>query len=330
MPGTTPNYSLRPAIRPPPQNPPNNTKNMKQPDDPLAQLRAAQTVNMSAELFEKLFLSQQQLGARGGTGAGTFSQRRMSKGTGSGWSDDDGKEGEDGEGEGKWKRGRRAVGNPTPIALVGIVIALTPLSCSLMGLLGAGGNGAAGVATYYFFGGLLLLMSGLMEWFLGNTFPSVVFSAYGAFFFSFAGTLTPSFAAFASYALPSADPSSGLKAPEFNASFAWILVWMSVLSMLFFICSLRTNLVLVVVFLSLIGVFGTLSAAYFQLAASFDGNSATAGTLVKAGGVCGFIASMAVWWHLLSALLEAVEFPVRVPLGDLSGWIRPRTKLSMV
>jgi succinate-acetate transporter protein len=74
-------------------------------------------------------------------------------------------------------------------------------------------------ATYYFFGGVLLLMSGLMEWFLGNTFPSVVFSAYGAFFFSFAGTLTPSFAAFASYALPSADPSSGLKTPEFNASF---------------------------------------------------------------------------------------------------------------
>jgi hypothetical protein len=30
-------------------------------------------------------------------------------------------------------------------ALVGIVIGLTPLSCDLMGLLGAGGNGAAGV-----------------------------------------------------------------------------------------------------------------------------------------------------------------------------------------
>lgn len=30
-------------------------------------------------------------------------------------------------------------------ALVGIVISLTPLSCDLMGLFGAGGNGAAGV-----------------------------------------------------------------------------------------------------------------------------------------------------------------------------------------
>src|SRR3954452_15150506 len=97
MPGT-PNYTLRPAIRPPPN---------KQPDDPLAQLRAAQTVNMSAELFEKLFLSQ-QLAARGGVGA--FSQRRMSKGTG--WSEDDGRSIEETE------RRRKAVGNPTPMCVV--------------------------------------------------------------------------------------------------------------------------------------------------------------------------------------------------------------------
>jgi uncharacterized protein len=96
---------------------------------------------------------------------------------------------------------------------------------------------------------------------------------------------------------------------------------MSVLSLMFFICSLRTNAALVAIFFSLIGVFGTLGGAYFLLAANFDRNGATAETLVKAGGVCGFVASMVTWWFLLSTLLETVDFPVRLPLGDLSGWM---------
>jgi succinate-acetate transporter protein len=34
----------------------------------------------------------------------------------------------------------------------------------------------------YYFGGMLLIISGLLEFFLGNTFPSVVFFGYGAHF----------------------------------------------------------------------------------------------------------------------------------------------------
>ncbi|KAK5655350.1 hypothetical protein OQA88_5917 [Cercophora sp. LCS_1] len=246
-------YTLRPPIRP-----------MRNPsiDDPMAQLRAAQTVNMSSELFEKLFLSQQQ--------SASLSSRTNR------WSLDD---------DMKTLPSTKTFGNPTPIALVGIVVALTPLSCNLMGLLGAGGNGAAGVATYYFFGGLLLILASLLEWFLGNTFPSVVFAAYGAFFFSFGGTMTPSFAAFAAYAPIGMDPATGLRTQAFNASFGWILVWMCVLSLIFFICSLRTNAVLVVIFFSLVGVFGTLSGAYFILAAGFDRNAESAGTFVKVSAI---------------------------------------------
>jgi len=78
-------------------------------------------------------------------------------------------------------------------------------------------------ATYYFFGGLLLILAALLEWLMGNTFPSVVFAAYGAFFFSFGGTLTPSFSAFASYAASGEDPASGLRSQGFNASFGRLL-----------------------------------------------------------------------------------------------------------
>ena len=43
--------------------------------------------------------------------------------------------------------------------------------------------------SYYFLGGFLLVLGGILEFILGNTFPSVVFTSYGAFFLSFAATL---------------------------------------------------------------------------------------------------------------------------------------------
>ncbi|KAL8823680.1 MAG: hypothetical protein Q9170_008333, partial [Blastenia crenularia] len=72
--------------------------------DPLTRLRTAGSINISPELFEKLYLSP---------------ENRV-------------------KGE-----LRKTFGNPTPIALVGFLLSLTPLSCDLMGWRGAGGNGAA-------------------------------------------------------------------------------------------------------------------------------------------------------------------------------------------
>lgn len=73
-------------------------------------------------------------------------------------------------------------------------------------------------ATYYFFGGVLQMLTGILEWILGNTFPSVVFISFGAFFLSFAGTLTPSFYAYGAYAPAGEDASAGLLTQGFNAS----------------------------------------------------------------------------------------------------------------
>jgi succinate-acetate transporter protein len=65
----------------------------------------------------------------------------------------------------------------------------------------------------------------------------------------------------------------------------WFLVWMGVLTLVFLVCSLRTNVVLVIVFASLVGTFGALSAAYFLLAANFTRNSAMASTVVKVSSI---------------------------------------------
>jgi uncharacterized protein len=120
--------------------------------------------------------------------------------------------------------------------------------------------------SYYFFGGLLLVLGGLLEFILGNTFPSVVFSSYGAFFLSFAATLQPSYYAYGSYAPAGASESAGLDTVGFNSSFAFFLVFVDVLSFVFLILSIRTNVVFVIIFFTLVIFFGLLSGVYWQSA----------------------------------------------------------------
>lgn len=63
-------------------------------------------------------------------------------------------------------------------------------------------------------------ISDMTQWILGNTFPSVVFSSFGAFWLTFGFTLQPRMFAFANYA-PGQPPDSqaGLAVPAFNNAF---------------------------------------------------------------------------------------------------------------
>lgn len=248
--------------------------------DDLRRIRTAGTVSISAELFEKLYLSPQNV-VKGDL--------------------------------------RKTFGNPTPIALVGFLIALTPLSCDLMGWRGAGGNGAAGIGSYYFFGGILQLLGGFLEWVLGNTFPSVVFCTFGAFFLSFAATLTPSFAAFATYA-PAGEPAAaGLETQGFNASFGFFTLWMAVMCVVFLICAFRVNICFVIIFFTLTLALIFLTATYWLLAADLAGNAAIAGKMLKASGALCFVTCAFGWWVFFAIMLAVVEFPLALPVGDLSG-----------
>lgn len=65
-----------------------------------------------------------------------------------------------------------------------------------------------------------MMVGGLLEFFLGNTFPFVVFFSFGAFWLTFGGTLLPQFGAYAAYAPADAtSPAEGLATTGFNASF---------------------------------------------------------------------------------------------------------------
>ncbi|KAK4894801.1 hypothetical protein LTR66_004467 [Elasticomyces elasticus] len=135
----------------------------------LNRIRTAGSISISPELFEKLYLSP---------------QNKVSGDL------------------------RKTFGNPTPIALVGFLLSLTPLSCDLMGWRGAGGSGAAGTATYIYFGGMLMVLGAIGE-----------LTDQGAFWFGFAGTLMPFYNAWGAYSTDPTKPGEGLTTVGFNASF---------------------------------------------------------------------------------------------------------------
>ncbi|KAK5997773.1 Protein alcS [Cladobotryum mycophilum] len=252
----------------------------------IKQFRTAASVNMTPELFEKLYLAP-QTSVKGDL--------------------------------------RRTFANPTPIAIVGFLLSLTPLSCDLMGWRGAGGNGAASIAVYFFQGGILMFVGGLLEWVLGNTFPAVVFLSFGTFWLSYAGTLNPSFAAISSYAPPDAKSGAeGAITQGYNASIGFWFLFMGVLCFIYFICSLRTNVAFAVIFLSLVVAFALLTGGFWALAADYTGNAAYAGKLIVGAGASLFVTCISGWWLLTAILLAELRFPISLPVGDLSNVIKPR------
>jgi succinate-acetate transporter protein len=132
-----------------------------------------------------------------------------------------------------------------------------------VGWRGAGGFASATNACSIWFGGLLLFFAGLGEFLLGNDFSFLVFMGYGAHILTFATTFVPSFNAVAFYS--DGDPNKATAG--FAASFGTRLnplnplsvlisatgyypIALGILSLIFLLGALRTNLIFVLIFVS--------------------------------------------------------------------------------
>lgn len=87
-------------------------------------------------------------------------------------------------------------------------------------------------------------------------------------------------------------------------------LWMGFLCLIYMICALRTNLVFVGIFATLIPAFGCLAGAYWHLA---QGNADTATTLLVAAGAVSFISDLLGWWIFAAIMLAALDFPFQLP-----------------
>lgn len=185
-----------------------------------------------------------------------------------------------------------------------------------------------------------MILGGIFEFILGNTFPFVVFSSFGAFWLTFAATLQPSYYAYGLYAPEgAASPSEGLTTVGFQSSFSFFLVFVAVMCFIYLICSLRTNIVFVTIFFTLVLGFTLLSGSFWQTANGIGNEDSEALALGHrlqiAAGACFFATCMAGWYMFLAIMLEALDFPFQIPVCDLSTLIQgasqaKRTRENMV
>ncbi|CAK1358431.1 unnamed protein product [Cercospora beticola] len=256
--------------------------------DAIERIRTASTINMTPELFERLYL-QPPTKVKGDL--------------------------------------RKTFGNPTPLALTGFVIGLTPLSCQLMGWRGSGGLGSGTIGVYYFIGGPCMWIGGLLEWFLGNTFSFVVFFFYGGIMFGWGATLHPFYNGAGAYGVDGTY-RAGLAADGFWASLAFWPVAAGMISFVFMIGASRINAVFVMVFLSIGLGFLLLAAAFWEQAL---GDADMYDTLLQGGGGCWFVCSLCGWYLLFQQILDSVGFTLQLPVGDFSKfWARREGRVELV
>ncbi|KAJ6151180.1 hypothetical protein N7470_007774 [Penicillium chermesinum] len=209
---------------------------------------------------------------------------------------------------------RRTFGNPTPVALMGFLLAATPNSMAAMGWRGAGGNGGAILPVFIFFGGIVQIFGAVGEWLLNNTFSCVLFFTYGSFWIAQGTSLMPFFAVGTNYA-SSGNTLQGIQTPEYNATVGLYYVTLAIVTAVYLMCSIRTNVSLFLALFFLVITFALFAAVYFQNAL---GNTATAAKLQVAGGACNFVVCLPIWHIFIAQICEAVDFPFAIPVGDLS------------
>ncbi|KAJ6036178.1 hypothetical protein N7540_000457 [Penicillium herquei] len=217
---------------------------------------------------------------------------------------------------------RRTFGNPTPISLMGFLIAATPAAMETLGWRGSGGNGGAILPVFIFFGGMVQILGGLGEWIIGNTFSCALFFTYGTFWIVQGTTQMPFFGAGTNYS-PTGNTIEGAKTPEYAATLGLYYVILSVLTFVYLICSIRTNVCLFLALFLLVICFALTAATFFQSALE---NVAAAANLQKAAGAFNLALCFPIWHIFIAQMLEAVDFPFELPVGDLSTVILGRSQ----
>lgn len=161
------------------------------------------------------------------------------------------------------------------------------------GLLGAGGAVIV-IPVAFFYGGLIQIIVAILEVMRGNLFGAVVFGTYGPFWVIY-GLIVQFYAA----KVPSGDVDSAI---------ALFLAVFAVVTFYFFLASLRTDVILVV-------VFALIFIGLVLLAIGVGGHYPV---ITKAGGWVTLAFAVLAWYHAAAQMINASFGKSLAPLG----WIK--------
>ena len=178
--------------------------------------------------------------------------------------------------------------NPAPLGLMGFGMTTILLNLANVGLFGIS---SIIVAMGMFYGGLAQIIAGVMEFRKGNTFGTLVFTSYGAFWLTLVFIIT------SAVERPAVTPDNAAWA-------AYFFIW-GLFSLMMFFGTLKTNRALQTVFLSVAILFFLLTAAHFipqlQLVAGIE------------GVFCGFSA----FYLSVAEILNEANKRVILPIGPI-------------
>ncbi|KAF1981105.1 hypothetical protein K402DRAFT_387114 [Aulographum hederae CBS 113979] len=199
----------------------------------------------------------------------------------------------------------------TGLAIGAFATTLTTLSLSLMEWRGVTVTNVF-IGNFFFVAALGLLITAQWELAVGNGFAYTVFSAFGLFYAGYAAIITPAFGVQAAY---------GNDTAEYNNALGFFVILWTVFVLVFFVASLPTNLVYILIFFFVDLGFMTVAASYFAKA---DGNLTAATALQITGGVFCFLAGLVGWYLTFHLLLK--DSMIELPLGDTSRYFARRAK----
>lgn len=164
-----------------------------------------------------------------------------------------------------------------------------------------------------FFGGLAQLIAGIMEFRVGNTFGCTLHCSYGAFWLAFAMFLIPSLGIKAAY---------GGDMRAFSVHLGIFLILWCLLTVIFFLAALRTNL-------AILGVLGCLAMAFLLLAIAqfiMTTHLTAAIRVNRAGGAFAIICALLALYSGASGLMVEDTTWLRFPLGEIPYGVKEKAK----
>ncbi|KAJ2275717.1 hypothetical protein GGH19_000230 [Coemansia sp. RSA 1807] len=195
----------------------------------------------------------------------------------------------------------RKLANPGPLGLSSF--ALTTFVLSLH-------NGAIGqpfgtptsivLGLAFFYGGLCQLLAGMWEFAQNNTFGATAFSSYGGFWMSYAVIITPGFEV-----LPTLTEAGGTAKAHGLGIF--LLGWV-IMTFIFFLATLRSNLGLCL-------LFAFLDITFILLCA---GDWTGTPNVTKAGGYMGMFTAFIAWYIAASDLITTDNSIFTLPNPSLA------------
>ncbi|TIH40656.1 acetate uptake transporter [Subtercola vilae] len=173
--------------------------------------------------------------------------------------------------------GRPDIADPGALGLGAFALTTFLLSLANSGLMPAAGAAVLGIALFY--GGIAQIAAGLWEFAKGNTFGATAFVSYGAFWLAFWWLET--------------NPDVAKSAGAVGVG-AFLLAW-AIFTAFMTIASVKTNGVLLAVFIVLTLTFAALTIGEFSGQAAFT----------HIGGWLGLLTAVLAWYGSFAVVINA-------------------------